>query len=79
MPHQPSDKNVEAVNRGMHAPEDADARRIKGAARTAMTAASGAAVNHAFAGAEISADEPMSAQGETADALKRAAENDSRV
>ncbi len=79
MPHEPTDKSVEAVNRGMNAPEDGDARRIKSAARTAMTPASGAAANHALAGAQISADEPMSAHGETADALKRAAENDGRV
>ncbi len=71
--------DVEEANREMPAAPEGDASRRRGEVRSATTPASGAPVQHAYAGAEIAADEPSSQTGETADALKRAAENDGRV
>lgn len=67
------------ANRQMHAPENADRQRRDAEVRAATHPTSGAAVQHAFAGASVSADDRGSETGETADALKRAAENDGRV
>jgi len=78
MAHDKKDSDAEAVNKQVNAPEDRARIRAKGEAENAMTPASGAAVQHALAGAEIAAEKPMREQGETADALKRAAENDGR-
>jgi hypothetical protein len=66
------------ANREANAPEDRQARR-DAELRAATHPTSGAAVQHALAGASIAADDGSAGSGETADALKRAAENDGRV
>ena len=67
------------ANREANAPEDRQARR-EAELRAATHPTSGAAVQHALAGASLAADDDSGAgTGETADALKRAAENDGRV
>jgi hypothetical protein len=71
-------RDIEDANKQMSAASEGDASRRKGEAHTATTPAAGAAVHHARVGAELSA-ENRERQGETADAIKRAAENDGRV
>ncbi len=78
MAHDKKDSDAEAVNKQVNAPEDRARSRARAELRTAVTPAAGAPVQHALAGAEIAAEKPMSEQGETADALKRAAENEGR-
>ena len=74
IPHE----DVEAVNRRANAPEDRRQNRAKAELDAATWPASGAAVHHARVGAEL-AGENASDGTETADAIKRAAENDGRV
>ena len=66
------------ANREANAPEDRQARR-DAELRAATHPTSGAAVQHASAGASTAADDRSAGTGETAGALKRAAENDGRV
>ncbi len=73
------ERELEEAKRQAGAGPEGDLSRRRGEAHAAMTPASGAAVQHAFAGATLSAEEPAGQQGETADAIKRAAENDGRV
>jgi hypothetical protein len=65
--------DVEATNRRENAPDDAARQRKKSELRSATLPASGAAVQHAFAGAELSADSGGQEGSETEAALKRAA------
>ena len=68
-------EDVEALNRRMHLPEDARARR-----HHAQAGAAGRRdVSPARLGAELAAEDRPRDESETADSLKRAAENDRRV
>ena len=71
-------EDVEKPHRQMNARDDRDAPRHEADLRAATHPTSGAAVQHAVAGASSAADD-RAGDGETADALKRAAENDGRV
>ena len=71
-------EDVEKANRQMDARDDRDGARRQADLRAATHPTSGAAVQHAVAGASSAADD-HAGDGETADALKRAAENDGRV
>ena len=62
------------ANRKISRPEDVDAERHKGDA----TAATRLAVPKARLGGELAGEERAAEDGETADALKRAAENERR-
>ena len=73
-PHE----DVTKTNQQMNAPGD-PRRRRKGEFDTASQPASGAAVQHARVGAELSGEGRAYDQSETAEAIKRAAENDGRV
>ena len=79
MERDKNEQEIEDLNRRMGAAPEGDISRRRGEVHTAMTSASGAAVQHGWVGAATTADEPSSETGETADALKRAAENDGRV
>ena len=79
MERDKNEKEIKDLNRRMGAAPEGDTSRRRGEVHTAMTPASGAAAQHGRVGAAPSADEPSSDTGETADALKRAAENDGRV
>lgn len=79
MERDKTERDIEDANRAVSAAPEGDASRRRGEAHTATTPATGAAVQHARVGAELSAEDPMHQQGETADAIKRAAETDGRV
>ena len=68
-------EDVEALNRRTNAPEDA--RRRRHAAKA--DAAGRPDVSPARLGAELAAEDRPSDESETAESLKRAAENDRRV
>ena len=68
-------EDVEALNRRMNAPEDA--RRRRHAAQA--DAAGRSDVSPARLGAALAAEDRPSDESETAESLKRAAENDRRV
>jgi hypothetical protein len=68
-------EDVEALSRRMRAPEDARARRHEAHAG----AATRQDVAPARLGAELAAEDRSRDETETADSLKRAAENDRRV
>ncbi len=68
-------EDVEALSRRTSAPEDA--RRPRHAAQA--DAAGRPDVSPARLGAELAAEDPPSGETETAESLKRAAENDRRV
>ena len=68
-------EDVEALNRRMNAPEDT--RRRRHAAQA--DAAGRPDVSPARLGAELAAEDRPSDESETAESLKRAAENDRRV
>jgi hypothetical protein len=70
------DEEVEAVNRRMNMPEDRRQVRRKADMDAATWPASGAPVHHARVAAELAGEDN---EGETAEAIKRAAENDGRV
>ena len=72
------ERDAETANRQMNARDDRDAPRREADLRAATHPTSGAAVQHAVAGPSSVADDGAG-DGETADALKRAAENDGRV
>ena len=74
----PKDKDVESLDQA-NAPEDRVETRRKAETDAAMTPASGAPVQHAYAGAELAAEGRAGEQSETADAIKRAAGNARRV
>ena len=71
-------RDVEAANRGM---DESERGRNRGeaAVNSATTPATGAPVQHAFAGAELAAQGRAGGASETEDAIKRAAGNDRRV
>jgi hypothetical protein len=69
-------EEVEAANRRMSAPEDRRKVRTKADMDAAAWPASGAPVHHARVGAELAGEDDES---ETAEAIKRAAENDTRI
>ena len=69
------DEEAEAINRRMNAPEDRRQVPRKADMDAATGPASGAPV-HPRAGAELAGEDD---EGETAEAIKRAAENDGRV
>ncbi len=73
------EKDAEVANRQANAPEAK--RRTRNAADldTAATPAGGAAVARALAGAALAAADRPSEESETAESIKRAAENDRRV
>ena len=73
------DEDVEALNRRMNRPDEARKARRAADLDTATTPTSGAAVQHAAAGAAISVDGSRGEESETGEAIKRAAENDTRV
>ncbi len=75
--NKPAEEAAKA-NREANAPEDRQIRR-EAELRAATHPTSGAAIQHASAGASLTADDHGAGAGETADALKRAAENDGRV
>ena len=68
-------EDIEALNRRMHAPEDRRTRRHEAHAE----AASRRDVSPARLGAELAAEDRPRDESETAESLKRAAENDRRV
>ena len=70
---------AEEVNETMNAPEDERQTRADAREDAALWPASGAPVHRARVGAELAAEEPALESGETAAAIKRAAENDRRV
>jgi hypothetical protein len=70
------DEEVAAVNRRMNAPEERRQVRRKADMDAAAWPASGAPVHHAHVAAELAGEDN---EGETAEAIKRAAENDGRV
>lgn len=72
-------EDVERLNREMNAPEDPTKRRREAEAKSAMRPTSGAAIPQAFAGAQMAAEGRSDETSETAESLKRAAENDGRV
>ena len=72
-------EDAAALNRRMTRPESAREARRAADFDTATAPASGAAVQHAAAGAALSVDGRPSDASETAEAIKRAAENDTRV
>jgi hypothetical protein len=72
-------EDVEALNRQMSRPEEARKALRTADFDTATTPASGAAVQHAAASAALSVEGRQHDASETADAIKRAAENDTRV
>jgi hypothetical protein len=73
------DKEVEAANQAMAVPEERERVRNKSAADSAITPTSGAPIQHAFAGAELAAEDRAGGASETDEALKRVAGNDRRV
>ena len=73
------DEDVSAANREANAPERDGERRRRAETDAAMRPQSGARISQATAGAEISGEAHSSEVGETADAIKRAAENARRV
>ena len=70
--------DVEAANLGRNDPERGR-NKAKSAADAAMTPATGAPVQHAFAGAALAAEGRAGGASETDEAIKRAAGNDRRV
>jgi hypothetical protein len=73
-----STERVDTVKHEVMSP-DGETERRKAEMETAAQPASGAPVQRAAAGAALGAEERASDRGETAEALKRAAENDTRV
>jgi len=73
------EKDAEAANRQANAPENERQTRNEADLDTAAPPAGAAAVHDPFAGAALSAADRPGDDSETADALKRAAENDRRV
>ena len=71
-------KHVEEIKKEVKAPDDAK-RRHQVDFDTAAQPGSGAPVQQAAAGAGMAAEDRAGQSGETADALKRAAENDTRT
>ena len=71
-------QRVDKIKQEVKRPDD-EAQRRRADIETAAQPASGAPVQRAAAGAALSAGERASESGETADALKRAAENDTRI
>ena len=71
-------ERVETTKREVKSPADETERR-QADLDTAAQPASGAAVQRAAAGGAMAAEGHASEKSETADALKRAAENDTRV
>ena len=71
-------KHVEEVKREVKAPDDTK-RRHQADLDSATQPAGGASVSQAAAGAALAAEGRASDSGETAAALKRAAENDTRT
>lgn len=71
-------KHVEEVKREVKAPDETKHRHDADLV-SATRPASGASVSQAAAGAGLTAEGRASDSGETAEALKRAAENDTRT
>jgi hypothetical protein len=71
-------KRVEEVKREAKAPDETK-HQHKADFEAATQPGSGAPVSQAAAGAGLASQERASESGETADALKRAAENDTRT
>lgn len=78
MQREKGGKQAEKPNERLNAPEDRDQARREAQEDAAMWPGSGAPVHRARVGAELASEDPMSQQGETADALKRAVGNDGR-
>lgn len=74
-----SQTEVERVNREMNAPEDRRQDRHQAEADAALQPSGGAPIQQARIGAELAGEGGAMEKSETADALKRAAENDTRV
>ena len=72
-------EDAQALNERMNTPEDRRQRQIVQEGEAAMRPASGAPVNRALSGAELSGEGRAVDSSETSDAIKRAAENDGRV
>lgn len=73
MDRKPKDREVEALNKTANAPEKDGSERRTADMDTAASPASGAAVQRAFAGASIAAEDRAGGASETDEAIKRAA------